>query len=319
MRLASFTKRAGFTLAELLVSITVLALVILFVMQMMEGASRVATASRKHLDADAQARLIFDTLATDFSRMVRRGDVDFYGKDSSVGRTMTGNDQIAFYSVVTGYYSSPSPTATPTLNQRNPISLVAYTVSNDPSGRPQLVRLSKGLVWQAANGFQDLGYLPLQIVNRWPNLFSPSSGSPPPTSGMADTDFEPIADSVLRFEYHYLLRSVPTAAPPRAARISTAPFDDQITGHSSADFHTDVASIVVTVAILDPMGRAVVSDYSHVTSNQVFADSNGSDMAPIWMGQVNALNFASNANLPQTAASVVRVYEHEFPFTSAGP
>src|SRR5437879_308350 len=71
------------------------------------------------------------------------------------GRTMAGNDQLAFYSVVTGYYSSPSPTATPTLPQRNPISLVAYAVSNDPSGRPQLVRLSKGLVWQAANGFQD--------------------------------------------------------------------------------------------------------------------------------------------------------------------
>ena len=317
----------GFTLTEMLVSMAVLASLVLLISQILNGATATITKGRKGIDADTEARIVFDRMAIDMSRIVRRNDTDFYGKDTSAGtnRPMTGNDQIAFYSDVRGYYtdSNPTPTATPTRNQRNPISLVGYAISNDPSGRPQLARLAKGLTWESTGGWQGIAHLPIQIISRWPNVFQASTPSSPTYNGMVDADFEVISDSVLRLEYCYLLP--PTSAT--SAAPSTVPYNNSLTGRSTADFCTDVIAIVVAIAILDPSSRVIVNDYSQLTSAGLFPDVPGSDaitpnatatdIAKSWMTVINQPTFATNASIPMSAASSVRVYQRRFSFTGA--
>lgn len=304
---------AAFTLMEMLVSISVLALLVVLISQVFNSATVVITRGRKGMDADTEARTIFDRMATDFTRMVRRNDIDFYGKDTSSSRPMDGNDQIAFYSDIRGYYtdSSPTPTATPTRNQRNPISLVAYTISNDPSGRPQLVRLAKGLTWESNDGWQGIAYLPLQIISRWSSLFQPTTTAPPSYNGMADADYEVISDLVVRFEYCYLLRPTTTTAPT----VSFVPYNSALAGHSTSDFCTDVAAIIVAISVLDPASRTIVTDYSQLTSQNLFPDATATDIKMSWMTVINQSTFAATARIPNVAASAVRVYQRRFSFT----
>lgn len=325
MRASTSTRYDGFTLAEMLVSIAVLVLLVLLISQILNSATAAITRGRKGIDADTEARIVFDRMATDYSRMVRRNDIDFYGKDTSAGtnRPMNGNDQIAFYSDVRGYYtdSNPSPTATPTRNQRNPISLVGYSISNDLAGRPQLVRLAKGLIWESTGGWQGIAHLPIQIISRWPGIFQPSPTSSPTYNGMVDADFEVISDSVLRLEYCYLLRPAGTAS----AAPSTVPYNASVTGHFTGYFCTDVIAIVVTLAILDPSSRVIVSDYSQLTSQSLFPDAPASDattpdptatdIAKSWVTVISQSTFATTANIPKSAASSVRVYQRRFSFT----
>ena len=244
--------------------------------------------------------------------MLRRSDIDFYGKGSAGGGSMPDNDQIAFYAGVPGYYSSPSPTATPDRNGRNAASLIAYAVAADSTGRPQLVRMAKGLVWEPWGPWQDLAHLPVHINYRWPNLFQLAVPSAPTASGMADTDYEVIGDSVVRFEYCYLLQ--PTSAS--AASPSLVPYNAAVLGHSNKDFYRDVAGIVVAVAILDPKSRVIVNDYSQLTSQSLFSDAAGMEIATPWVAAVNRRTFATDARIPQTAASAVRTYERRFSFAA---
>src|SRR5206468_3875690 len=64
-----------------------------------------------------------------------------------------GNDTIAFYSTVPGYY--------PPSGSQSPLSLVAYRVNSDPTSAAynKMQRMGKGLLWNAS---------------------TPTSGTPPP-------------------------------------------------------------------------------------------------------------------------------------------
>src|SRR5689334_25401310 len=103
---------AAFTLAELLVTVVVLVLLVLLFTQLLNSAATITTLGHKQMDADAQAGQFLDRMAIDFAQMVKRNDVDLFAKGTlapnSVGGTMAGNDQIAFYSAVPGYYPTAS-------------------------------------------------------------------------------------------------------------------------------------------------------------------------------------------------------------------
>src|SRR5215471_16906682 len=113
---------AGFTLVELLVTIGVLVLVVLLASQLLNSAAGITTLGHRQMDADSQARQLLDRMAIDFAQMVKRSDVDYYLKSSAMGTgqrnvAQPGNDQIAFYSAVSGYY--------PPNGAQSPVSLVA--------------------------------------------------------------------------------------------------------------------------------------------------------------------------------------------------
>jgi type II secretory pathway pseudopilin PulG len=139
--------RLGFTLAELLVSLGVLVLLVLLFTQLLNSATRIATLGHKQMDADSQAREVLDRMAIDFAQMVKRSDVDYYLKSPSTPQS--GNDQIAFYAAVPGYYPTV-PAPAPTYTQKSPLSLVSYRINSDTSNSAsasynRMERMGKGL------------------------------------------------------------------------------------------------------------------------------------------------------------------------------
>lgn len=144
--------RSGFTLIEILVAVAVLALLIAIIGQIVSTASKVTTISNKHIDANTQARTVFDRMATDFSRMVKRNDVDYIFFKANA--TTTGpNDTMYFFSEGASYYN----TSLFTSNLKNSVSVVGYRINNGnggsfTSGTPpygQLERLGRFLQWDA--------------------------------------------------------------------------------------------------------------------------------------------------------------------------
>ena len=91
-------------MAELLVSIGVIVVLVLLFTQLLNSAATIATLGHKRMNADSQARQLLDRIAIDFDQMLKRTDVSYYVK--ALGNTEAGNDQIAVFSAVPGYYPS---------------------------------------------------------------------------------------------------------------------------------------------------------------------------------------------------------------------
>src|SRR5436305_11057934 len=118
-----FNASAGFTLAELLVSMGVLVLLVLLFSQLLNSAATTMTLGNKRMDADSQARQLLDRMAIDFDQMLKRTDVSYYVKTS--GNIQPANDQIAFFSSVPGYYNQAG--------YNSKASLVAYRLNANPA------------------------------------------------------------------------------------------------------------------------------------------------------------------------------------------
>src|SRR4051794_14475388 len=76
------SRRAAFTLAELLITMGVLVVLVLLFTQLLKSAATVTSLGHKRMDVDSQARQVLDRMAIDFAQMVKRSDVDYYLKSS---------------------------------------------------------------------------------------------------------------------------------------------------------------------------------------------------------------------------------------------
>ena len=287
---ARFRCISGFTLAELLVTVGVLVLLVLLCAQLLNSAATITTLGHKQMDADSQARQLLDRIAIDFAQMVKRSDVDFFGKGTlapnSVGGTMPGNDRIAFYSAVPGYY--------PTASNQSPVSLVAYRVnsSSTSSSYNKMERMGKGLLWNGATPTPaPVVFMPLTIG---PSTASPLGTWPAATSSStSDPDYEVIGPQVFRFEYCYLLKAT--------GSLSITPPSD-VSG---------IAAIVADIAVIDDKSKVLLSN-TQITSLAGQLSDYAANMVP---GQLrnnwqNTLN--TNTTLPRPALSGIRLYERFF-------
>ncbi len=270
------TKHKGFTLVELLVSISILTLLVLFMSRLLTSATAVTTSGDKRIDSDGQTRAFLDRMAIDFTQMVKRSDVDFYLKTPTLAQT--GNDQIAFYSGVQGYSAGTAGS----------ISLIAYRINSDNKAE----RMAKGLVWNGdSSATSPVVFLPLTISATWPTA----------TNNGADADYEVIAPSVFRIEYSYLLIS---------GAVSDTPWDS-VAGHTSVAGLKDVAAISVYVAAIDSKSRALISNtqLSALAANMVDSASTmpPGDLLAQWQATVDG-----TTGVPRTALSNVRLYQRQF-------
>lgn len=308
-------RRAAFTLVELLVAMAVLGLLIALVAQMVGGATLAITGGHKGMDADAEARMIFDRMSQDFSKMVRRTDVDYVFKEGSAS-PQPGNDVIAFYAGASGYYDGAA-TAVPAADQRQDFSVVGYRVID-----AQLHRLAKGLSWgtTAPGQSRKMVFLPQTFVRassvtppltpKWPGIES----TPP------DGDYQVLGELTFRFEYWY--------------QLTDGTFSDQpyLTGTSVNGFR-DVQAIVVALALLDSKSRAMAGlDEASRTANPAawsaqwqtlqaalpdfVPDSPPTARASLpgaWIDAVNTGELTGPGTLPPAAAAGVRLYSRAFP------
>ena len=75
---------------------------------------------------------------------------------------MAGNDRIAFYSAVPGYY--------PLASGQSPVSLVAYRINAGGASSVfnKMERMGKGLVWNGVDpGYTPVAFMPITIANSW--------------------------------------------------------------------------------------------------------------------------------------------------------
>ena len=318
----------GFTLVELLVATTVLMLMLVLISQLFNSASAVTGMGTKHMDADTQARAVFDRMAIDFAQMVKRPDVDYFLKSSQADQygnsqpqdgTATGdgnthNDRLAFYSQVPGYF----PAGTIATNQ-SPVSLVAYRVNADTNSPyyNKLQRYGCGLVWngiagtntavvfsRGTNGAASASGTNNAIYNNWNNATD---------NQVADVaNYELAGPQVFRMEYYYVLKGQTVAGTPYLSILSDTPWDVRISNHNSVNGLQDVAAIAVVIAVADPKTRALVNDTqlaqlaAKMNDFSTAATPNPGDLETQWRSAVD------NASIPRIAASAIRIYGRTF-------
>lgn len=275
-------RTAAFTLAELLVTVGVLVLLVLLFTQLLNSSATITTLGHKQMDADSQAREVLDRMAIDLAQMIKRSDVDYYLKSSSAPQS--GNDQLAFFTAVPGYYATV-PAPAPTYTQKSPLSLVSYRINSDSTSASynRMERMGKGLAWNGvSSGWVPIVFLPQTISGNWPSAVSTS---------VADSSYEVIGPQVLRFEYCYLATDGSLSITPP--------------GISS------MAAIIVDIAVIDSKSKVLLNN-TQITSLAGQLVDYSANMAP---GQLrnnwqNALN--ANTTLPRPALSGVRLYERFF-------
>ncbi|MFZ0915525.1 MAG: hypothetical protein WAN04_01415 [Candidatus Udaeobacter sp.] len=278
----------GFTLAELVLSMSVLALLVLLTTQLLNSAATIMTLGHRQMNADSAARELFDRMAIDFAQMVKRSDLDYYLKSSTTASDCTlctrqrGNDQIAFYSTVPGWSAFTGA-------QQSPISIVGYRihVSTDTFSN-RMERLGEGLIWNGATSDRRGDGRPASV-----NFGAPLN----PWANATNTPFDVIGPDVFRCEYYYLLKN---------GDVSSIPWYTI----SSVRGMQDVSAIIVDVAVLDPKSRVLLTDSDITALAEELPDYGGQVPGGLLASWRTALD--ANRTLPRPALSSVRLYERCF-------
>ncbi len=279
----------AFTLAEMLVAVSVLSLLVLLISQLFNNAAALTTTGSRRMDADSQTRPLFERMALDFSQVIKRSDVSYYLKTEAT--PMIGNDLAGFYSTVQGYYpTTPSP-----------ISVVAYRVNSDSSNSLAyncLERMGKGLDWNGASATNTpLVFRPLTLHGAWPSVAS--------SSAYDDTDpakrtYEIIGPQVFRFEYYYLEKATGNLVAHPAAWTSLP-----------AVAIKDAAAIVVAIAVIDQKSKVLLSNSQIATIIAGLPDCSPGlrpgELLAQWQSFLDNLT-----TLPRPAVSGIRLYERCF-------
>ena len=249
-------RASAFTMVEMLVSIAVLVMLVLLIAQLFNSATATATMSRKHIDAGEAASIVFDQMAGDFSRMVKRPDANYIFCKAGTPGSSGSSDAMFFYSEGPGILTTSSGGMI-TSGTGSALALVGYRINQNNqfhSGLPVLQRLGENLSWGGtpnASGTSDPGgpvFLPTPVstlfsmngwtptlAGNWPITLGTPPHSPPPGQPGDTTHFQLLSDMVFRMEFCFLLKggtyslsgttvstgssgysNVPTAIPPAA-------------------------------------------------------------------------------------------------------
>lgn len=341
---------AGFTLAEMLVATAVLALLVVFVTQLVNHAAAVVTQGTKHMETESHVRPLFDRLAVDIAQMAKRNDVSCFLKNAASGSLMgsgsTGvNDRLAFFSAVPGYFNdNDSSNTIARYNSR--YSVVAYRINADPASTAynRSERMAKGLflngAYSAPIGSNDVTpllflapapgslYTDPDSYNTTIDTYWPAATRPFGDPAYNPTDnyqkYELVSPQVFRFEYYYLTKLTPALVAYPSGTQLTQPTD--ATGNPYLNWTTtnrvnvkDVAAIIVAVAAIDPQSRKLLSDTQIATltqklTNYTFVGTSGAPAAGWLLGQwQNMLNTDATINaMPRPAIQGIRFYERYF-------
>ena len=279
---------AGFTFAELLVSVGVLVLLTLLATQLLNSAATIMTLGHRQMDADSQARELFDRMTIDFAQMFRSPDVDYYLKSSTTAtdcRLCTrqrGNDQIAFYSTVPGWSALTGA-------QQSPVSIIGYRINmSGTTLSNRLERLGEALVWNGATSETRSDGRPASVV-----FWAPLN----PWANVTNSPFDIIGEGVFRFEYYYLLKNGALSSTPWYATSSVRGLQD-------------VSAIIVDIAAIDPKSRGLLSNSDVTGLAEDLEDYNGQSLGGLLAGWRIVLD--GNTTLPRPALSSVRLYERCF-------
>ena len=237
------THHSGFTLVEMLVSVTVLVLIMTFIAQIMNSATISTTLSGRHVDTDAEARLVFDRMNADFAAMSHRTDVDFAfaklpGYEALATASGTATDTSGTAPVMFFYSESPAYPVATSGSDGSPVALIGYAINTTGTSYVppySLQRLSKGLTLNAtvnqsagaSNAENDSmlfltstgqGGLPLAVTGLWNSEAGVmGAGSEPPTPPLDMSDYDLLSPEVLRMDFTFQVKDLTTGTGNNAA------------------------------------------------------------------------------------------------------
>jgi len=306
---------SGFSILELLVSMAVFALLAVLVAQLTISATAVSTSGTKRMDADSQARLIFDRMANDFAKMVKRPDVD------CIFAKQPGNDAMFFYSEGPAYSS-----ANLTKTEKNTVALVGYRINTNSTkyqppdytaGYPVLERLGETLAWDGttsndATAAQDntepggMVFFSYPAGSATPDPAGTLDGNWSKTIGTAannyadgtDEDYHVLSDTVYRMEIAFLLTD---------GTISTRPVTNPSTTTNNL-----AAATAPTVTADRSAGYSAGSRWLNTTTGRGYICTDATTGAAVWnpIGVQDVLAvIVSIALLDNTSRKIVAGYD----------
>lgn len=303
----------GMTLVEIMSAMAILALVMFVVIQLINNARNVTRANDRILDAEGQARMVFDRMALDFRRMIKRADVDY------VFERATGNDRMFFYSEAPALFTGSSA-------QQNPVALIGYRINADH----RLERLGLGLSWDGSfqGGVVFLSYPSYPLTGTSTPIAGSTIAEAFATTVAANSTaagYHILAEGVFRLECCFLLKS--TRKPDGTylpAIYSNIPWDSRV-GHRSMTGIglSDVQAIVVTIAVLDTNSRTILASGNDLAQladalpDPLDKDLDGNPpelMATTWQNRIND-GTLRDLPVPKAAANQVRIYQRAFQVT----
>ncbi|MEI8312006.1 MAG: hypothetical protein WCH98_14750 [Verrucomicrobiota bacterium] len=242
----------GFTILELLVAGAVLSLLVVMVAQLVGSASLITSGSRKRMAADEEARMVFDRMAADFARMVKREDMD------NLFVPAGGNDSMYFYSEAPALYTNTA--------DNSQVAFVGYRLSN---GR--LERYSEGKAWD------DLKFLTFGSDGAVIPATRISTGS------LDANNYQVISPSVFRMEYAFLMKPGTTNSSG-ATNVANSYSQSNVVGLGMKD----VSAVVVTLGVLDEASRRVIDTNALGAIADTLADATSAPMSGPWTTNVAA-------------------------------
>lgn len=321
----------GFTLIEILVAVTVLAVLAALVVQVTFAVTQGTKISNRGVDAASQARLAFDRLGMDLAAMPRRQDINFVAGNS-------GDDLLMILSGVASADSSLITSA----NRNRGLSLVAYRVSGhsgneDSRKQPRscLLRAAMPIPWTMPNGtaymgLQENGY-PVRFGanGSYYNFPSELMPKPPSTAPAGATDYDVLAPGVIKVvvgfqlypdnkEVYYGDGSV--SAEGRGQIVYSPPMCDKAPGPGNSYVDVNrIASLVIGLVVVDVVSLKLLDKDQVDALAGAFSNPPNEGELPIkaWMTATsNLANLPSSVPLP--ARQAVRLYQRFYPITPYG-
>jgi len=287
-------RAAGFTLVELLVAEAIFLILLVVVVQLIFGLIQTSATQKKRMDSLDDARQALDRLSLDWAARVRRSDVGGLFIKNATGGSTGGNDQIAFPAQVQSYGNPTRHLAWVTYGVSPVNQVVAGSQSSLTSA---LVRGTQGYDYTETT-------FPLFLLPATTNTSTSPNTSAAPSS-LANLTTEPLANTVFRFEYCFLIQ-VPSGSAPGAA----------YSVNSSIDLtSTNLVGVVVAVAALDPESRQIVTQAQlNALANALPDTTTGTNQDPqsLWVSTINSGAFATQASaagVPKPVINAVRVFQ----------
>lgn len=301
----------AFSLVEVLVVVTILAILGALIAQIIKATTDTTRISNRSVDAASQARMAYDRLGLDLVALIKRRDTDFLATNLP---SVTYPDSLKFLSGVTSAGLTSS-------NNRG-LSLVAYKIGmHNDNPRPCLLRAGKAVGWSQAGlaGYRSNGL---------PVLFTDAAFP----LGVAPADYDILVPGIIRMVLGFQLypddsevtlqgETSPLAQPARgqivyAPPVKTLVSSDGATSVEVVDLER-ISSLVIGLVALDAESLKLLDKTQTESLASAFAvPSAGTPMA-LWNPLTENVG-ALPSSLPLRVRQSVRVFQRAYPVYSPG-
>jgi len=299
------SSRRGFTLIEILVAISVLALIVLMASQIFSGSSTAISQNYSTMGALDASQAVFQQIGADVSRMLLRDDVDYGFAKIAAGTpgNMAGNDLLSFYARTLGLAS----TGVPPTGTTRALSVVSYQVITNASSKLEL----------------DYGAQQMDWDNSGSNPFVTTSATQllaPPNTLPTVSSLATLAPEVIRMEICFQLVSDPKGNTNPQLLTPTVPVyvaPNPIPTAPSIAIPRPIrnlAGIIVGIVVIDTKSRLLLPAGTDLKVAKLFPDASvaNQDLLSLWTPS-NTVAKLEAVGVPARATPGVHIYQKYFP------